>query len=192
MAMAQGATTNNSYRWLQLLAGIICMVMVANLQYGWTYFVDPMNDGARLGSRRHPVSPSPSSSPPRPGWCRSKAGSSIASARASWSPSAASWSRSPGRSTRSPTTLADALSRRGPCPASAPVPSTAPASATRSNGFRTGAGSPPASPPPGSAPAPRRRSLPIINVIPTYGYQSAFLWFGLGQGLIVPRCCPGV
>jgi MFS transporter, OFA family, oxalate/formate antiporter len=33
---------SNSYRWLQLLAGIICMVMVANLQYGWTYFVDPM------------------------------------------------------------------------------------------------------------------------------------------------------
>jgi OFA family oxalate/formate antiporter-like MFS transporter len=31
-----------SYRWLQLTAGIICMVMVANLQYGWTYFVDPM------------------------------------------------------------------------------------------------------------------------------------------------------
>src|SRR5271166_1243084 len=31
-----------SYRWLQLTAGVICMVMVANLQYGWTYFVDPM------------------------------------------------------------------------------------------------------------------------------------------------------
>src|SRR5205823_11014387 len=30
-------------RWLQLLAGIICMVMIANLQYGWTYFVDPIN-----------------------------------------------------------------------------------------------------------------------------------------------------
>ncbi len=29
-------------RWAQLIAGIICMVMVANLQYGWTYFVDPM------------------------------------------------------------------------------------------------------------------------------------------------------
>ena len=30
-------------RWLQLVAGIICMVMIANLQYGWTYFVDPIN-----------------------------------------------------------------------------------------------------------------------------------------------------
>jgi OFA family oxalate/formate antiporter-like MFS transporter len=29
-------------RWIQLLAGVVCMVMIANLQYGWTYFVDPM------------------------------------------------------------------------------------------------------------------------------------------------------
>ena len=29
-------------RWLQLVAGVVCMVMIANLQYGWTYFVDPM------------------------------------------------------------------------------------------------------------------------------------------------------
>ena len=32
-----------SKRWLQLVVGMICMVMIANLQYGWTYFVDPMN-----------------------------------------------------------------------------------------------------------------------------------------------------
>jgi len=43
------ATANNSYRWLQLLAGIICMVMVANLQYGWTYFVDPMDQAHHWG-----------------------------------------------------------------------------------------------------------------------------------------------
>src|SRR5471030_2072993 len=30
-------------RWLQLVLGMICMVMIANLQYGWTYFVDPIN-----------------------------------------------------------------------------------------------------------------------------------------------------
>jgi len=31
------------HRWWQLIAGIICMVMIANLQYGWTLFVGPMN-----------------------------------------------------------------------------------------------------------------------------------------------------
>src|SRR5690242_21542453 len=29
-------------RWWQLLFGIICMSMIANLQYGWTLFVTPM------------------------------------------------------------------------------------------------------------------------------------------------------
>jgi len=30
-------------RWAQLVFGIICMVMIANLQYGWNLFVDPMS-----------------------------------------------------------------------------------------------------------------------------------------------------
>jgi OFA family oxalate/formate antiporter-like MFS transporter len=30
-------------RWIQLSAGIACMVMIANLQYGWTLFVHPIN-----------------------------------------------------------------------------------------------------------------------------------------------------
>src|SRR6266850_4384456 len=30
---------SNAYRWTQLIIGVICMVMIANLQYGWTFFV---------------------------------------------------------------------------------------------------------------------------------------------------------
>lgn len=33
-----------SYRWMQLLMGIVCMAMIANLQYGWTLFVNPIAD----------------------------------------------------------------------------------------------------------------------------------------------------
>jgi OFA family oxalate/formate antiporter-like MFS transporter len=33
----------SSYRWLQLVLGIISMIMIANLQYGWTLFVGPIN-----------------------------------------------------------------------------------------------------------------------------------------------------
>ena len=29
-------------RWVQLAFGVICMAMIANLQYGWTLFVDPI------------------------------------------------------------------------------------------------------------------------------------------------------
>jgi OFA family oxalate/formate antiporter-like MFS transporter len=34
---------SSSYRWMQLIVGVICMAMMANLQYGWTYFVEPMS-----------------------------------------------------------------------------------------------------------------------------------------------------
>lgn len=30
-------------RWMQLIVGIVCMVLIANLQYGWTLFVKPMS-----------------------------------------------------------------------------------------------------------------------------------------------------
>ena len=29
--------------WIQLVIGVVCMACVANLQYGWTWFVDPIN-----------------------------------------------------------------------------------------------------------------------------------------------------
>ena len=35
-------TTSIGGRWGQLIFGIICMVMIANLQYGWTLFVNPI------------------------------------------------------------------------------------------------------------------------------------------------------
>jgi OFA family oxalate/formate antiporter-like MFS transporter len=49
---ASSATVSNSSAggggllrnpWLQLIAGVVCMAMIANLQYGWTVFVDPMS-----------------------------------------------------------------------------------------------------------------------------------------------------
>ena len=40
---SSGAARPSSSRWLQLVFGIICMVMIANLQYGWTLFVLPID-----------------------------------------------------------------------------------------------------------------------------------------------------
>src|SRR5580704_3554039 len=31
-------------RWWQLFLGVVCMSMIANLQYGWTLFVNPIHD----------------------------------------------------------------------------------------------------------------------------------------------------
>src|SRR5256885_12501727 len=43
MAASEATPVATVNRVVQLVAGIICMVMIANLQYGWTYFVDPIN-----------------------------------------------------------------------------------------------------------------------------------------------------
>jgi OFA family oxalate/formate antiporter-like MFS transporter len=39
-----GQRTQAATRWLQLLFGVICMSMIANLQYGWTFFVNPLQE----------------------------------------------------------------------------------------------------------------------------------------------------
>src|SRR5471032_1959678 len=36
-------------RWLQLILGIVCMAMIANLQYGWTLFVLPLDQKYHWG-----------------------------------------------------------------------------------------------------------------------------------------------
>jgi len=41
-AVVPASTSFLSNRWTQLVIGIICMALVANLQYGWTLFVNPM------------------------------------------------------------------------------------------------------------------------------------------------------
>jgi MFS transporter, OFA family, oxalate/formate antiporter len=41
--------TSEATRWIQLVAGIICMVMIANLQYGWTLFVGPIDQKYNWG-----------------------------------------------------------------------------------------------------------------------------------------------
>ena len=32
-----------SNRWAQLWLGVVCMILIANLQYAWTLFVNPMS-----------------------------------------------------------------------------------------------------------------------------------------------------
>jgi OFA family oxalate/formate antiporter-like MFS transporter len=41
-ATTHGTARPASFRWVQLVMGIICMAMIANLQYGWTLFVNPI------------------------------------------------------------------------------------------------------------------------------------------------------
>jgi MFS transporter, OFA family, oxalate/formate antiporter len=38
------SAVSNATRWAQLISVIVCMVLIANLQYGWTLFVNPMKE----------------------------------------------------------------------------------------------------------------------------------------------------
>ena len=42
--LAAGVTPHPMHRWGQLVMGIVCMAMIANLQYGWTLFVNPISE----------------------------------------------------------------------------------------------------------------------------------------------------
>jgi MFS transporter, OFA family, oxalate/formate antiporter len=51
VASTVGVEASTTTRWGQLVSVIVCMVMVANLQYSWTYFVDPMQAAHHAWSR---------------------------------------------------------------------------------------------------------------------------------------------
>src|SRR5262244_2580706 len=44
MRNSSTAVDTLSGRWTQLALGVVCMSMIANLQYGWTLFVNPIAD----------------------------------------------------------------------------------------------------------------------------------------------------
>jgi MFS transporter, OFA family, oxalate/formate antiporter len=46
---AAPSRASEATRWGQLLFGIVCMVMIANLQYGWTLFVNPIDQKYHWG-----------------------------------------------------------------------------------------------------------------------------------------------
>jgi len=48
-ALRTAASSFEATRWWQLIFGIICMVMIANLQYGWTLFVNPIDQKYNWG-----------------------------------------------------------------------------------------------------------------------------------------------
>jgi OFA family oxalate/formate antiporter-like MFS transporter len=48
-AISSRTTASDATRWGQLIFGIICMVMIANLQYGWTLFVNPIDQKYHWG-----------------------------------------------------------------------------------------------------------------------------------------------
>ena len=175
--------TNTTGRWSQLVFGLVCMVMIANLQYGWTLFVNPIEEKYHWGVPAIQVAFSVFIATetwlvPVEGWFVDRFGPrivvafggivvSVAWALNSFADSlvllyVAAAIGGVGAGAVYGTCIGNALKwfpdRRGL------------AAGLTAAGFGAGAAA---------------TVIPIRNVILGYGYEAAFLWFGLGQGLII-------
>ena len=172
-----------SFRWTQLILGVICMVMIANLQYGWTYFVDPIDAKFHWGRTDIQVAFTifvalETWLVPIEGWFVDRFGPRVVVMFGGVVVAIAWWVNS----------IADSLpllylgavisglgagAVYGTCVGNALkwfADRRGLAAGLTAAGFGAGAAA---------------TVYPIITTISTYGYQSAFLWFGLGQGLVI-------
>jgi OFA family oxalate/formate antiporter-like MFS transporter len=170
-------------RWLQLVAGIVCMVMIANLQYGWTYFVDPIS--ARFHWSRTDIQiaftifvATETWLVPVEGWFVDRFGPRIV-VMLGGIVVAIAWTMNAYATTLPMLYVAAAVSGVG----AGAVYGTCVGNALKWFGDRRGlaAGLTAA----GFGAGAAATVVPIITVIKTYGYDKAFLWFGLGQGLVI-------
>jgi OFA family oxalate/formate antiporter-like MFS transporter len=177
------ALASEGTRWRQLIFGILCMVMIANLQYGWTLFVNPIDQKYHWGNAAIQVAftvfiATETWLVPVEGWFVDKFGPKIVVAIGGvlvaiawslnsiaselWMLYAAAVISGIGAGAVYGTCVGNALKwfpdRRG---------LTAGLTAA---GFGAGAAA---------------TVVPIREVISTYGFQNAFLWFGIGQGVVV-------
>src|ERR1700733_9810557 len=169
--------------WVQLIIGVICMACVANLQYGWTLFVNPIDAKYHWGRASIQVAftlfvLTETWLVPIEGWFVDRYGPRIVVAfggilvAVAWvlnSQANEIWTLYPaailsgiGAGAVYGTCVGNALKwfadRRGL------------AAGLTAAGFGAGAAA---------------TVYPIVHVIQTYGYERAFLWFGLGQGLVI-------
>ncbi|HKU54136.1 MAG TPA: oxalate/formate MFS antiporter [Rhizomicrobium sp.] len=168
---------------IQLVLGIICMVMIANLQYGWNLFVNPINQAHHWGRAAIQVAFSlfvlaETWLVPVESWFVDRFGPRIVVmlggvlVALAWAIDSVAGSlpvlyaaavlSGIGAGAVYGTCLGNALKwfvgRRGL------------AAGMTAAGFGAGAAA---------------TVVPIREVIQTHGYQSAFLWFGLGQGAVI-------
>jgi MFS transporter, OFA family, oxalate/formate antiporter len=170
-------------RWQQLSVGIVCMIMIANLQYGWTFFVNPIDAKYHWGRAEIQVAFSifvltETWLMPIEGWFVDRFGPRIVVAFGGAMVALAWYVNSIANSLP----LLYAGAAIGGIGAGA-VYGTCVGNALKWFADRRGlaAGLTAAGFGAGSA----LTVIPIQFVIQHYGFESAFLWFGLGQGLTV-------
>jgi OFA family oxalate/formate antiporter-like MFS transporter len=170
-------------RWVQLVAGVICMVMIANLQYGWTYFVDPIDARFHWGRTDIQIAFTifvalETWLVPIEGWFVDRFGPRIV-VMFGGVVVAIAWTLDSMASSLTMLYVAAAVAGvgagavYGTCVGNALkwfADKRGLAAGLTAAGFGAGAAA---------------TVYPITSVIATYGYDKAFLWFGLGQGAVI-------
>ena len=187
IAAAPGSTAtaraSDAKRWGQLLFGIICMVMIANLQYGWTLFVNPIDQKYHWGRAAIQVAftifvLTETWLVPFEGYLIDKFGPRIMVCGSGFLVAVA-WIIN---------SMADSLFLLYVGAAIGGIGAGVIYGASVGNALKwfpdqrgLAAGLTAAGFGAGSA----LTVIPIANMIQTGGYEAAFLWFGLGQGIVV-------
>ncbi len=177
------SVANPAGRWGQLVCGLMCMVMIANLQYGWTLFVNPIEEKYHWGVPAIQVAFSVFIATetwlvPVEGWFVDRFGPRIVVAFGGIIVSVA-WTLNSFADSLVLLYVAAAIGGLG----AGAVYGTCIGNALKWFPDRRGlaAGLTAA----GFGAGAAATVIPIRNVIIGYGYEAAFLWFGLAQGLVI-------
>jgi OFA family oxalate/formate antiporter-like MFS transporter len=172
-----------SYRWLQLIVGIVCMTMIANLQYGWTLFVNPIDAKYHWGRAAIQVAFSifvltETWLVPVEGWFVDRFGPKIVVVIGGVLVGIA-WALNSVADSLTLLYLAAAIGGIG----AGGVYGTCIGNALKwfpdLRGFAAGLTAA------GFGAGSALTIIPIQNMIQSSGYQATFLWFGIGQGVVV-------
>ena len=182
-ANVSSARASDATRWAQLVFGIVCMVMIANLQYGWTLFVNPIDQKYHWGRAAIQVAftifvLAETWLVPFEGYLIDKFGPKVMVC-GSGALVAIAWVIN---------SMADSLFLLYVGAAIGGIGAGVIYGASVGNALKwfpdrrgLAAGLTAAGFGAGSA----LTVIPIANMIQSSGYQAAFLWFGLGQGIVV-------
>src|SRR6476659_8008526 len=180
---AEKVRASEGTRWGQLVFGIICMVMIANLQYGWTLFVGPIDQKYHWGRAAIQLAftifvLTETWLVPIEGYLIDKIGPRLMIS-ASGALVAIAWAVN---------SIADSLLLLYVGAAIGGIGAGVIYGGSVGNALKwfpdrrgLAAGLTAAGFGAGSA----LTVIPIANMIASSGYQAAFLWFGLGQGIVV-------
>ena len=182
-AVQTDAAGSSAGRWGQLVCGVFCMVMIANLQYGWTLFVNPIDQKYHWGTTAIQVAFSVFIATetwlvPVEGWFVDRFGPRVVVALGGVFVAGA-WTLNSSATSLWELYVAAALSGVG----AGAVYGTCVGNALKwfpdLRGLAAGLTAA------GFGAGTAATVIPIREMILGYGYESAFLWFGLGQGLII-------